>query len=272
MSEQSRETIEGEVVETTQPVGAPLVPIEAHHAVTPMAMLDRALSRGASVEVLEKLMALQERHDKNQARKAFDDAMASAKSEIPPIVKNRRVGFDSKKQGAARTDYKHEDLGEIARTVDPILAKYGLSYRWRTDAVPNQPITVTCIVSHRFGHSEENTLSAGRDDSGNKNSIQAIGSTITYLQRYTLKAALGLAASNDDDGAADAGDVLSDDQLAQITQWILDTQSNVNLFCKVMKVECLPDIPASRFKEAKERLAAKAKQMGVALKQPEATS
>ena len=49
---------------------------------------------------------------------------------------------------------------------------------------------MTCVVSHRLGHSEENTLTAGRDESGNKNNIQAVGSTITYLQRYTLKAAL----------------------------------------------------------------------------------
>lgn len=63
-------------------------------------------------------------------------------------------------------------------------------------------VTVTCIISHRDGHFEENTLSAGRDESGNKNSIQAVGSTLTYLQRMTLKASLGLAASDDDDGAS----------------------------------------------------------------------
>ena len=46
--------------------------------VTPMEMLDRAVSNGASVETLERLMNLQERWEANQARKAFDDAMAAA--------------------------------------------------------------------------------------------------------------------------------------------------------------------------------------------------
>jgi hypothetical protein len=79
--------------------------------------------------------------------------------------------------------------------VTPILGKYGLSYRYRVSSNVNEPIVVTCVVSHKDGHFEETTLLAGRDDSGNKNSIQQVGSTLTYLQRMTLKAALGLAAA-----------------------------------------------------------------------------
>jgi hypothetical protein len=55
-------------------------------------------------------------------------------------------------------------------------------------------------LSHRDGHYEETTLTTGRDDGAGRNAIQQVGSTITYLQRYTLKAALGLAAAADDDG------------------------------------------------------------------------
>jgi hypothetical protein len=115
--------------------------------------------------------------------------------------------------GNGKTAYRHEDLAEIARTVDPILTKHGLSYRFRTQSDAGS-VAVTCILSHRDGHSEETTLSASHDGSGSKNSIQAIGSTITYLQRYTLKAALGLAASNDDDGkTAETGELISAEQL-----------------------------------------------------------
>ena len=168
----------------------------------PMAMLARAVAQGWEPERLKQLMDLQERWEKNEARKAFDEAMAAAKAEVPVILKTREVDFTSQK---GRTHYFYEDLATIARAVDPILARHGLSYRFRTSSPPNEPVTVTCIVAHRAGHSEENTLPAGRDDSGNKNSIQAIGSTLTYLQRMTLKAALGLAASTDDDGRSVGG-------------------------------------------------------------------
>lgn len=171
---------------------------------SPMDIVAAALATG-NVEMYREAVALAKEMDAIAARKAFDVAMAEAKAEIPVIRKNRRVGFDHK-TGGDRTEYSHEDMGEIARTVDPILAKFGLSYRFRVASDLNQPVRVTCVVSHREGHFEETTLAAGRDDSGKKNAIQQVGSTITYLQRYTLKAALGLAASHDDDGRSSEQD------------------------------------------------------------------
>lgn len=176
---------------------------QSHNALTPMELLDRAITSGSAPEVLAKMMELQERWDKTQAIKAFNEAISAAKAEIPVIRKNRHVGFDSKRTDS-RTDYDHEDLGEIARTIDPILSKFGLSYRFRTEADATN-VKVTCIISHRLGHSEENSLPALHDKSGNKNPIQAIGSTVTFLQRYTLKAALGLAAAKDDDSKGAGG-------------------------------------------------------------------
>jgi hypothetical protein len=159
-------------------------------------MLQLAVERGADMAQLEKLMELQERWEKNQARKAFDEAISAAKSEIKPIVKKRKVDFSTAK---GRTNYAYEDLALIAEEIDPILSKVGLSYRYRSTQEKNI-LSVTCVVAHRDGHSEETTLTAANDDSGNKNSIQGIGSAATYLQRYTLKLALGLAAAKDDDG------------------------------------------------------------------------
>lgn len=243
-------------LEIHTPAGRDIAPMTA---ITPMAMLNQAVASGAGLDVIRQLMDLQDRWDKQQARKAFDEAMAAAKAEIPTIAKNRVVDFTSPK---GRTNYRHEDLAEVARTVDPILGKHGLSYRFRTTSAPNEPITVTCIVSHRLGHCEENTLSAGRDDSGNKNSIQGIGSTITYLQRYTLKAALGLAASNDDDGkraddTAEDGPV-SDEQAGIIRGLIESTGTDIERFCRYMGVEAITEIPASQYGRAVAMLQKKA--------------
>lgn len=228
--------------------------------VTPMAMIDRALALNANPDTLERLFALQEQYEKNEARKAFDAAMSDAKGEIGPIRKNRKVDFTSQK---GRTNYRHEDLAEIARTIDPILRKHGLSYRFRTTAELNAPVSVTCIVSHRMGHSEENILFAGRDESGNKNSIQAVGSTITYLQRYTLKAALGLAASNDDDGRtseqpADDGPIPEADA-EKLREMIAETGTDIAKFCEYMGVASIVEIQRSQYKRAHAALSRKAK-------------
>lgn len=212
-------------------------------ALTPMDMLNRAIESGAAIETLTKLMELQERWEKSQARKAFDEALAAAKAEIPVIRKNKEVGFKA-------TSYRHEDLGEIARTVDPVLAKHGLSYRFRPEQ-QNGTVKLTCILSHRDGHSEESSLSAGHDTTGSKNAIQAVGSTVTYLQRYTLKMALGLAAAHDDDGraaggATDAGTITSE-QAKEIDDLLTETGSNTLLFLKACKVESIEAIRASQY-------------------------
>ena len=165
-------------------------------ALTPTDMLAHALTSGASLDVIEKMMTLQERWEANQARKSFDDAMARLRQGMPAIIKDRQVDYTTSK---GRTNYRYEDLNSVTAAISPVMAELGLSFRWRTDNNATG-VKVTCVITHRDGHYEETSLSAPLDTSGNKNAIQAIGSATTYLQRYTLKAALGLSAAADDDG------------------------------------------------------------------------
>lgn len=232
---------------------------ESRAVVTPMEMLDRAVSSGASVETLTQLMNLQERWEANQARKAFDEAMAAVKANMPKIVKSKRVDYTTSK---GRTNYQYEDLASIMTQIGPVLSAHGLSVRYRTSAEPNHPITVTCIISHRLGHSEENTLMAGKDDSGNKNSIQAIGSTVTYLQRYTLKAALGLAAAADDDGGkadetTEDAETITEAQASVIRELIEKAALDTDVFCKRWQVEAITEIPMGKFNEVVRSLRAR---------------
>lgn len=178
--------------------------IERHETLPadPMvSMIERlVLNPDADLDKLERMLAMKERMDTQNARTAFARALSEARAEIPPIVKDATVDFTSQK---GRTHYKHETLAGIAKAIDPILSKFGLSYRFRTNQ-ENGGVKVTCIITHSDGHFEETSLSGAPDGSGSKNGFQAVGSAVTYLQRYTLKAALGLSAEVDDDaqGAA----------------------------------------------------------------------
>lgn len=232
-------------------------------SLTPMEILNNAVDGGADIATLEKLLDLQERWERNESRKAFDAAMSAAKADIPTINKNRAVGFESRRTGDT-TSYRHEDLAEIARVVTPILSAHGLSYRFRTTSPADGPVTVTCIISHKQGYSEENSLSAPPDTSGKKNGIQAIGSTVTYLQRYTLKAALGLAAAADDDGAQPEEEspliLITEDQLADLSKRLDESGSDLALFCEYMRVGCLKELTQKGYAAACAALEAKAKQ------------
>ncbi|MGB7241678.1 MAG: ERF family protein [Sulfitobacter sp.] len=162
-------------------------------------MIERiAMDPNSDLSKLERMLEMKERLEEKEARRAFDMAMAMAKSEIPPILKTGTVDYTNSKN--ERTFFKHETLDGIAAVVDPILSKHGLSYRYRSKQDSGQ-LYVTCVVAHRDGCSEETTLQGGPDAGAGKNNYQAIGSAATYLQRYTLKLALGLSAAKDDDGA-----------------------------------------------------------------------
>lgn len=208
-----------------------------------LSLLSAALARGADGEMLERLIGFHERSQAHEARKAFERALSAAKAKIPVITKNRQALL-------GRQPYRHEDLAEIARTITPILARHGLSYRFRSQCT-GALVTVVCVISHRDGHSEENSLSASPDESGEKNSIQAIGSTLTYLQRMTLKAALGLAAADDDDGqAAGTSSAISRQQARELLDLIEEVGADKAALLQFFQIKGVTDLPAARFRQA----------------------
>lgn len=163
----------------------------------PMQMLSLAVQRGVDTVQLEKLMDLKERWEAGEAKRAFTEAMAAFKAEPTKIVKTKDVNIP----GGAK--FKHATLADVVDGVVANLSKHGLSHRWVTEQQDRNAVTVRCILTHVAGHSEECVLQAPPDDSGKKNSIQQVASTVTYLQRYTLMAICGLAAKDmDTDGNA----------------------------------------------------------------------
>lgn len=146
------------------------------------------------VDKMSRLLDMQERVMAKRAEMEFIAAMAKFKANPPQIVKDRRVTYGV-------TSYAHATLGGVCNAIVQALSRVGISHHWE----PNQTdrtITVTCVLTHEGGHSSRTSISAIADDSGKKNPIQAIGSAITYLERYTLLAACGLAPDDDDDGAS----------------------------------------------------------------------
>ena len=124
--------LDGTATETAEPVSrqttalAPRPAAQPPAAVTPMAMLQMAIERGADVAMLERLMALQERWEANEARKAFIAALSAFKADPPTVVKNKSVAFG---QGDRRTAYDHATLDQVASVIGAALAAHGLAHR-----------------------------------------------------------------------------------------------------------------------------------------------
>jgi hypothetical protein len=157
---------------------------------TPATLLSQAIEKGLDVESLSKLMDLQERYQAGQARKLFFEAFTEFQSKCPDIRKTKEVNF-------GQTKYSFAPLADICRQIGKTLKDSGLSYRWEIQDNPTE-LKVTCLVSHLEGHTEQTTMQAAPDTSGAKNAIQARGSAIEYLKRYTLIGALGLSTADSD--------------------------------------------------------------------------
>lgn len=176
---------------------------EALPQITPMQMLQVAVQQNADIDKMTKLMDLQERWEANEARKAFVSALTAFKSNPPKIVKDKLVEFQTSK---GTTRYKHALSGAASEEIGAALAVHAISHRWEVEQLEGAKIRVTCVLTHALGHSERVSITASPDDSGGKNSIQAIGSTVSYLQRYSLFASCGLVPKDaDDDGAGGKG-------------------------------------------------------------------
>lgn len=220
---------------------------------TPAYMLQVAVEQGADLAKLEKLMELQERWEKNEARKAFVVALSAFKANPPELMKNKHVKFTSQK---GVTEYDHATLDHVSSEIGKSLAAHGLSHRWDVEQQAGGIICVTCVLTHVLGHSERVPMQSLPDPSGGKNSIQAIGSTVTYLQRYTLLAATGVAVKGqDDDGkGSDEPTEITVEQSAEIKGLLQETESDVKKFLGVFGIESVDVMPPNQYDRAKNML------------------
>lgn len=220
---------------------------------SPAEMIKIAVTGGADLEKLEKLLNLQERWEANEAKKAYHRDMAKFKANPPKIDKDKTVKYKEVK-------YTHASLANVVEKITAELSKYGLSASWRTQQ--NGQIIVTCKITHVMGHSEETNLSAPADTTGSKNTIQAIGSTISYLERYTLLSILGLATYDaDDDGRSADLEKITEEQAHNIRDQLIELglEKKEAGFLKYLGIEKLEDMPKADYPKAQAALEASRK-------------
>lgn len=202
------------------------LPLEAteREEITPMGMLQLAVSQGADIEKLSKLMDLQERWEKNEARKAFVAAMAAFKQSSIRIIKDK----ENKQYSTNGHKAMYVSLGSMVTTVTPFLSDHGLSARWDIDQ--SSGIKVSCIITHSLGHSESVSMVCPPDKSGAKNPIQEIKSAITYAKACTFESICGLASTDanlDNDG--NGSEPMIEAEVVKMLDWIENSRNEDEL-------------------------------------------
>ncbi len=164
---------------------------------TPSTLIEQALAKGSDIDVMERLFTLQERWEANQAKKAFDKAMADFQGECPIIEKKTKV-FDRD----GKLLYSYAKIESIVEQVGPFLTKSGLSYIFKPKETKDGEVTTICIAKHVDGHSEESEMSIKKGQGTSiQSSSQAVGGDVTFSKRYAFCNVFGIMTGDEDNDA-----------------------------------------------------------------------
>lgn len=175
-----------------EPTQTQIVPVSESAAI--FQIIERA-ARDPNVDI-DKMQRLMEMHDKVQATRAktaYAAAFSEMQPELPEIIEHGKSNNGS-----------YALWEDINDRIKPVLSAhgFGISFRCGRDGAN---VTVTAVLSHREGHSEETMMLLPLDTSGNKNAVQAVGSSTSYGKRYTAAALLNLTSRGEDDDGKKGG-------------------------------------------------------------------
>jgi hypothetical protein len=172
-----------------------------------LAVIDRAARDPAcDIDKMERLLAMHERIVEREAKAAYSTALARMQPELPMIAER---GSILNKSGGVQSVYALWE--DVVTVITPILSRHGFALSFRTGNFEGG-VSVTGVLSHELGHSEQTEIKLPIDGSGSKNAVQAVGSSTSYGKRYTAAALLNLrTGQEDDDGQAGGGKPLKAD-------------------------------------------------------------
>lgn len=209
---------------------------------------------------MAQLLELSRQVRADDAKAAYTSALVAMKPLLPVIDRKGRINIHEK--GKDKIDANLiQSTGyalweDIDAAITPLLASHGfvLTFRCGSTGAPEHRVTVTGVLSHEQGHSEETTMTLPLDTSGSKNNVQAVGSSTSYGKRYTAGLLLNLRTKGEDDDGKAGGDpgLITDEQAERLLELLTKDKADVKRFCEYMKVPSLVDLPASQYNRALE--------------------
>jgi len=225
------------------------------------AVIQSALASGRSMEELKAAFDLFERMEARRAEQEFNAAFAKFKAECPPIRKRTDNSQFAVTRNGVKRPARYAALEDIDADTKKALTANGLACSWGDAVVTGDSITLDCWVAHVGGHKRKATCTMPHESRAGASPQQKYASTITYLQRYSMIAALGLTTCDeDDDGTGGPAACIDEAQASTLNDLIISVGDSRGkpidraAFLTIFKAESLSDIPAARFDEACEKL------------------
>lgn len=238
----------------------------------PESILRFAVERGASVDVIERLMLVREKLQAEFSKEKFDEALAAFQSECPVITKTKAV---KDKGGAVR--YWFAPLDVIVTQVKGLLMTHGFSYSL-TAKVEGGMVEAICKLTHRNGHSQVSEFKVPIDPKAFMSEAQKFAAALTYAKRYAFVNALGILTADEDTDGAGGGQkkgIDATENLRALAQTLWDllkpvrgTEKNWEVANRFLIDECIlepdeaaPELTPERFRAVIETARGKLDQM-----------
>lgn len=176
-------------------------------------------------------------------------ALAKAQGEVENASKN-----------AANPHFKskYADLAEVLNTVRPVFSENGLSIIQSTE-FDGSLVSVTTTIAHKDG----GYVSSKASCVPSKTDAQGVGSATTYLRRYSLASACGVA-QEDDDGNSSAHNGkpvarINEKQEVELSDYIEATNTDRAKMLAYFKVKSLSELTSAQAVQAMNMIKSKQK-------------
>lgn len=197
-----------------------------------------------SVDVLSRMLDMQERIMAKNAEMAFNEAMADMQDELPMIEKTSKAH-----------NSKYAKLEDIHKEISPVLKKFGFSLSFDSEWAEKH-VVITGTLSHRAGHNKSSNIRLPIDNSGSKNDVQGMGSTISYARRYLLGMLLNIVTKDEDDDGNTLR-TITIEQAADLDERLNACGANKPKFLKMYGVTDIRNIPSAKLSDALAQVAKK---------------
>lgn len=175
-------------------------PVPVNDTMAIVQMIERAvLNPDVDVDKMERLLAMHERMMDRSAKLAFVQAFAAITPLLPVIDENGAI-----LNAAGKVQSTYAEWEDINDAIQPILNAHGFTLSFRPGSTADGKVTVTGVLRHVEGHEDQATVTLPQDGSGGKNTVQGVGSSLSYGKRYAAINLLNITSrakrDRDDDG------------------------------------------------------------------------
>lgn len=208
-----------------------------------------------SAEKLQMLLGAQREMMIEQRRERYQTAFVALSGRLPQVHKDGYVELGDK--GGRSRGYRYAKYEDMMKAIGPLLLEHGFAFSFAPLRMNGKDVAVRGRLMHIDGHYEEAEFSLPPDIGPGRNSLQAVGSSLSYCKRYIAEQLLNIVRQGeDDDGISAVRKPISEEQRRLLEVLLDEVRITPEYFLSLFVTGCqqMRDIPASDFPRLKNAL------------------